>query len=61
MLTAGKVLALSALEFMHNKKLVEKAWKEFESVHKDKKYVSPFPEGLKPPYHRLKSDKYILD
>ncbi|MFO7795758.1 MAG: M20 family metallopeptidase [Promethearchaeati archaeon] len=61
MLTAGKVLALSALEFMNDKELVEKAWNEFNKVHKDKKYISPLPEGLKPPYHRLQSDKYVLD
>jgi len=61
MLTAGKVLTLSALEFMDNTDLLEKAWNEFNNVHKDNRYTSPFPEGLKPPYHRLKNDKYILD
>ncbi len=49
MLTAAKVLALSALEFMNKTELVEKAQKEFQEKIKDKPYKSPFPEGLKPP------------
>ncbi|MBY9012058.1 MAG: amidohydrolase [Candidatus Lokiarchaeota archaeon] len=54
MLTAAKILAVSALDFMKNPDLVEKAQKEHSQVHKDKPYESPLPEGLKPPHHRLK-------
>jgi len=54
MLTAAKILAVSALDFMKNPELVEKARKEHEEAHKDKSYKSPLPEGLKPPFHRLK-------
>jgi aminobenzoyl-glutamate utilization protein B len=55
MLTAAKILAISALDFMKNPELVEKALKEHNHAHKDNPYKSPLPEGLKPPYHRLKS------
>jgi len=55
MLTAAKILAISALDFMKNPELVEKAFKEHNHAHKDNPYKSPLPEGLKPPYHRLKS------
>ena len=54
MLMAAKVLALTAIEFMNNPELVEKARQEHEKKHEDKPYISPFPEGLKPPFHRLK-------
>ena len=53
MLTAAKILAVSALEFLQNPNLVENALKEHEYLHKDKPYKSPLPDGLKPPYHRL--------
>jgi aminobenzoyl-glutamate utilization protein B len=49
MLAAAKILALSVLEFMDNPELVKKAKKEFEEQHKEKKYKSPLPDGLKPP------------
>jgi aminobenzoyl-glutamate utilization protein B len=55
MLTAAKVLAVSALDFMKNPELVEKARKEHEQKHKDNPYKSPLPDGLKPPYRRLKN------
>ncbi|NVM44531.1 MAG: amidohydrolase [Candidatus Lokiarchaeota archaeon] len=55
MLTAAKILAISALDFMKNPELVEKAKKEHDGSHKDKPYKSPLPEGLKPPHHRLKN------
>ncbi|TXT64140.1 MAG: p-aminobenzoyl-glutamate hydrolase subunit B [Promethearchaeota archaeon] len=61
MLTAAKILTLSALEFMNKPELVEKAWKQFEKDHKDESYTSPFPEGLKPPYHRIKDKKFIAE
>ena len=54
MLTAAKILAVSALDFMKNPNLVEKALKEHKHTHKDNLYKSPLPDGLKPPYHRLK-------
>ena len=54
MLTAAKILALSTLEFMQNPNLVENARKEHNIAHKDKPYKSPLPEGLKPPFRRLK-------
>jgi aminobenzoyl-glutamate utilization protein B len=53
MLMAAKVLALSAIEFMNNPELVQKARKEFEETTKDHPYKSPFPEGFKPPIHRF--------
>jgi aminobenzoyl-glutamate utilization protein B len=54
MLTAAKVLALSAIEFMNTPELVEKAKKEFLEKIKKQSYKSPFPEGLQPPFHRIK-------
>jgi len=54
MLTAAKILAVSALEFMQNPNLVENALKEHNFAHKDKPYKSALPEGLKPPFRRLK-------
>jgi len=55
LLTAAKILAISALDFLKNPDLIEKAKKEHENSHKDKLYISPLPEGLKPPYHRFKN------
>jgi aminobenzoyl-glutamate utilization protein B len=54
MLKAAEILALTAIEFMNNPELVEKARKEFDEMTKDRPYKSPFPEGYKPPFHRLK-------
>ncbi|MHA1240598.1 MAG: M20 family metallopeptidase [Promethearchaeota archaeon] len=54
MLTAAKILAVSTLEFMQNPNLVENAIKEHTLAHKDKPYKSPLPDGLKPPFRRLK-------
>ena len=53
MLTAAKILAVSALEFMQNPNLVENALKEHNLAHKDKPYKSALPDGLKPPFRRL--------
>jgi len=61
MLTAAKVLTCSALEFMQNTDLVEKAWVQFKKDHKERKYISPFSEGQKPPFHRLKEHQRSLD
>lgn len=49
MLTAAKILALSAIEIMSNLELVDRAKLEFEEATKDSPYKSPFPEGFKPP------------
>ncbi len=54
MLTAAKILAVSALEFMQKPNLVENALKEHNLAHKDKPYKSVLPDGLKPPFRRLK-------
>ena len=59
MIMAAKVLALTAIEFMNDPGLVEKARKEFEEMIKDNPYKTPFPEGLKPPHHR--SSKYNIE
>jgi len=53
MLTAAKILASTSIKFMQDKELVEKAKEEHEKKHKDKPYISPFPEGHKPPFRRL--------
>ena len=50
MLTAAKILALSAIEFMRDPELVLKAKKEFEEATKNNPYKSLFPEGFKPPF-----------
>lgn len=55
MLTAAKVLALASIEFMNNPELVNKAKLEHEKIHIDLPYKTPFPEGLKPPLHRIKN------
>ena len=49
MLYAGKVMAASALEFMQNKSMLEKAKDEFKGKRTAAKYVSPIPPGTKPP------------
>ncbi|GAH48119.1 unnamed protein product, partial [marine sediment metagenome] len=53
MITAAQIMALTALEFMSNPELVEKARKKFENTFKDKPYKTPFPKGHKPPFHSL--------
>lgn len=49
MLYAGKVMALGALEFMKNDALRRKAVDEFKSKRAAANYVSPIPDGTKPP------------
>ena len=49
MLYAGKVMALSALEFMQNDQLREEAKAEFREKRAAAKYISPIPAGIKPP------------
>jgi aminobenzoyl-glutamate utilization protein B len=49
MLYAGKVMAASAVEFMKNKEMREKAKEEFKQKRAAATYISPIPDGLKPP------------
>jgi aminobenzoyl-glutamate utilization protein B len=49
MLYAGKVMAASALEFMQNDKVREQAINEFKERRAAAKYISPIPDGTKPP------------
>jgi aminobenzoyl-glutamate utilization protein B len=49
MLSAAKVMALSAVEFMRTPELVRQAQAEFKKLRLASKYVSPIPDGLKPP------------
>jgi len=49
MLYGGKVLALSAIEFLRKPELVKKAKDEFVERIEDTPFVSPIPDGLKPP------------
>lgn len=53
MINAAQVICLTALEFLNNPDLVNKAREEFTNKFKDKSYKSPFPEGYKLPLHRL--------
>ncbi len=52
MLYAGKVLALSALEFMRDAELLEKAQAEFTDRLQTTPFVSLIPDGVKPPLNR---------
>ena len=54
MILAAQVLALTAIEFMKAPVLVKKAKRELGEMVKETPYTSPFPKGLKPPFHRLK-------
>lgn len=58
MLTAAKILALSAMKLMKKPHLIEKAKIQFEKDHKDKKYRFPFPKGHKPLFEKLKELNY---
>jgi aminobenzoyl-glutamate utilization protein B len=55
MIMAGKIIARTAFEFMTDNDLLIRAKEEFKNTVD--KYISPFPEGHKPPYHRLTEDK----
>lgn len=48
----AKVLGLIAIEFMRNPKVLKKAQDEFEERSRDTAYVSPIPDGVKPPIDR---------
>ncbi len=52
MLTAAKVLALTAIEFMQDSTAVEQAKKEFKEWTKGEQYKSPFPDDLIPPFRQ---------
>ena len=52
MLYAGKVMALSALEFMKNDNLRAKAVEEFKQKRAAANYISPIPDGTKPPIEK---------
>lgn len=49
MLYAGKVMGAAAVEFMQNDAMRNKAVQEFKDKRAAVKYVSPIPEGTKPP------------
>lgn len=49
MLYAGKVMAASAVEFMKNDSLRNQAREEFKRRRAAVKYISPIPDGIKPP------------
>ncbi len=52
MLYAAKVLGLSAVEFMGNPELLDKARAEFAERREGTPYVSPIPDGATPPIQR---------
>jgi len=49
MLYAAKVMALGAVNFMQAPELVRKAQDEFKKRRAASNYISPIPDGLKPP------------
>jgi aminobenzoyl-glutamate utilization protein B len=49
MLYAGKVMARAAVDFMQSPELVRKARDEFKKRRAATNYISPIPDGLKPP------------
>jgi aminobenzoyl-glutamate utilization protein B len=49
MLYAAKVMALAAVEFMQNPELICQARDEFNKSRRASNYISPIPDGLKPP------------
>lgn len=49
MLFAGKVMGAAALEFMKNDSLRKQAVEEFKSKRAAANYISPIPDGTKPP------------
>jgi len=50
---ASKVIALTGIDLLTNPEELAKARGEFEELTKRSKYVSPLPEGLKPPFDEL--------
>lgn len=55
MILAAKILAITAMDFFSDPELTQRAKDEFNQ--EEEIYKSPFPEGHKPPYHRLTEDK----
>lgn len=51
MLYAAKVMALSAVNFIQIPELVRKAQDEFKKRRAASNYISPIPDGLKPPFN----------
>ncbi len=49
MLYAAKVMALAAAQFMQSPELVRKAKEEYKVRRAASNYISPIPDGLKPP------------
>jgi aminobenzoyl-glutamate utilization protein B len=49
MLCAAKVMALAGVEFMQSPELIRKAQDEYKKRRAAADYVSPIPDGLKPP------------
>jgi aminobenzoyl-glutamate utilization protein B len=52
MLYAAKVMAVAAVEFMQDPGLVVKAQAEFNRLRAAANYISPIPDGLKPPINK---------
>jgi aminobenzoyl-glutamate utilization protein B len=52
MLLAAKIMALSAFDFIRNPELVHKAREEFKKLRLASAYISPIPDGLKPPLNK---------
>jgi aminobenzoyl-glutamate utilization protein B len=46
--TAAKVIAMTALDFITDEKLVIQAKKDFETMMGGDKYICPLPADLKP-------------
>ena len=57
MLYAGKILALTALDFMADRELVEAARADLRETLARRHYQSPLPEGLKVPLDQLSNHK----
>jgi len=48
-------MACTALDLMINTEMLSEVRKEFQSLTKNAKYVSPLPKNLKPPLNQLPS------
>ena len=49
MMYAGKVMALAGLEFLQNPARLKQAKEEYKTRRNAAKYISPIPDGVKPP------------
>ncbi len=52
---AAKTMACTALDLMINTEMLSEVRKEFQSLTKNSRYVSPLPKNLKPPLNQLPS------